>query len=95
MAVLITPYGTAHLFDLDAECKIIFMSILINDCVIGEGEYNLLNMYKSTLIEAFRKIPIQTNRILIIADALGVSSRQVYRMINIFDLQHLNNKKKN
>ena len=65
------------------------MAIQLCDLRFGDDEFNLMQMYKHTLILAFERYPVQKNSIPLIGAQLGISSRTVYRFSTYFELRHL------
>lgn len=61
--------------------------------IFGNTEFNLLKMYKDTIMEAFNRHKDQN--IDFMAVQLGISGKQLYRFIDQFGLRHLVEENKN
>lgn len=57
----------------------------------GDSEYNLLAMFRTTLQKAFAKhyATKKTGGVARLAHAMGISEKQVYNMLDMFDLRPL------
>lgn len=51
----------------------------------GDGEYNLRNMYRNTILEAFNRYPKM--KAFQIAQILGLSERTLHRYLTAFNLR--------